>query len=88
MALFGALLLAGAIYIVGYNSYASKRHEIKGLKERLLALQTANVDLKDSLFRLIDPARLEQLAGTRGLVLEQRPQYLVGASVWLSDSSH
>ena len=75
-ALFTILLMGGGLYIVGNSSLVEQKHELEALKRDLITLKTANADLKNEYFRLIDPATLEAAATGSGLTLEKRPQYL------------
>lgn len=73
---FGVLLICGAFYISEYSSLAELRHTTTSLKGQVVGLQTANADLKNELYRMIDPARLETAAIDSGLTLDKRPHYV------------
>lgn len=73
---FGALLIGGAVYIFEYNSLVNLRHQSNMLQQRIVAAQTSNADLKNAMYKMIDPAELQKLASERALVLDRHPAYL------------
>lgn len=80
-------LLGGGFIIFQYTNLADSRFELSELKKELALLQSSNADLKNKLYELTDPARLEQFGREQGLVLERQPEYLTSTGQWLSDSS-
>jgi len=80
-------LVAGLIYIREYNLFVNIRNERSQIKKMLVDLQTKNADLKNALYLVIEPKKLEAIAKANGLVLERLPEYL-NSGKWLSDSSH
>lgn len=80
-------LLGGGFIIFQYTHLADSRFELSSLKERLVVLEASNADLKNNLYELTDPARLERFGREQGLVLERQPEYLTSTGKWLSDSS-
>lgn len=73
---FGVLLVGGVVYIFEYNSLVNLRHQSNMLQQRIVGAQTANADLKNEMYKMIDPAQLQKLASERALVLDRRPAYL------------
>lgn len=73
---FTILFLGGGFYIFQYNAFVNDRYQIEALKTVITKQEITNVDLKESLYRSIDPVRLETLAVERGLLLERQPEYL------------
>ena len=86
VAIFGVLLIGGLLYISLYNGLVDARHELSALQKSMVELETQNADLKNELFRMIDPGHLESYAVAAGLVMERHPAYL-RHNQWLSDSS-
>ncbi|MFA6365337.1 MAG: hypothetical protein WCW78_02970 [Candidatus Paceibacterota bacterium] len=74
--LFTLLLGYGTFFIFEYSAIASKKHEVGQLKASVISLQTANADMKEEYYRLVDPANLEAVAVDSGMTIEKRPQYL------------
>lgn len=86
LTLFFLLAGGGIFYIFEYNAVAEARQGIAAAKEELQRAQVSNADLRDALYRMIDPSVLKSAAAGRGLTLVRNPQYLQGAP-WLSASS-
>ncbi|MFA5870596.1 MAG: hypothetical protein WC842_01750 [Candidatus Paceibacterota bacterium] len=74
--LFGVLLICGGFYISEYTALAETRNSINTLKGFVGKLQGENADLKNELYTMIDPARLEAAGVDSGLQKELRPQYV------------
>jgi len=74
--LFGVLLICGGFYISEYTALAETRHSIDTLRGSIGKLQGENADLKNELYTMIDPARLEEVGVSSGLQKESRPQYV------------
>ena len=74
--LFGVLLICGGFYISEYTALAETRNSINTLKGSVGKLQGENADLKNELYTMIDPARLEAAGVDSGLQKESRPQYV------------
>lgn len=74
--LFGVLLICGGFYVSEYTSLAETRHSIDTLKNSVGILQQENADLKNQLYAMIDPVRLEAAGVDSGLLKESRPQYV------------
>ena len=66
-----------AFEIVLYNKNVSARHAITVTHEELRALQSANADLKNQLFALLDFKNADMLAANLGLVKDSRPHYFI-----------
>lgn len=73
---FGMLLLGGVVYIFEYNSLVNLRHQSNALQRRIIDTQAANSDLKNQMYKMIDPAQLQKLASEKSLVLDRHPAYL------------
>lgn len=85
--LFFLLLAGGGTFcIFEYNAVAEARQGITAAKEAVVKAQASNADLKDTLYRMIDPGVLRAAAAGGGLTLVRDPQYLQSAP-WLSASS-
>ena len=74
---FVSILIGGIFYIFEYNSFVDTRYQIKNFKKNLLKIQEVNVDLKNKLYAVVDPGKLESLTKDYNLVLEKNPQYLL-----------
>ncbi len=74
---FVLISIGGIFYIFEYNSFVDTRYQIKNLKKNLVKAQEVNVDLKNKLYAVVDPGKLESLAKDYNLVLEKNPEYLV-----------
>lgn len=74
--LFVILAIGGGLCVFQYNSLAEMRHELRDLKQQIPQAEAKNVDLKQELYKKIDPVALEKLAVESQLVLERKPVYL------------
>ncbi len=83
---FGVLLVGGIIYIFQYNALVDIRFEIRSLKDRIVELEAVNADLKNNLYKMTEPEKLQSFAEENGLILEKNPKFL-SSDKWLSDSS-
>lgn len=83
---FILILIGGIFYIFEYNSFVDTRYQIRNLKKKLVKIQELNVDLKNKLYAVVDPGKLESLAKDYNLVLEKNPQYLL-SGVQISSST-
>ncbi|HXF44348.1 MAG TPA: hypothetical protein VNK70_02715 [Candidatus Paceibacterota bacterium] len=83
---FGIVLLGSLVYIFEYNSLADARFELGNLKESIVKAEAANADLKNALYKVVDPVLLEKRAASENMILDRNPQYLK-SNKWLSDSS-
>lgn len=72
---FLILFLGAVFYIDGYNHSVNLRYQLENLKKSIVQVQEKNADLKNELFKIIDPNRLNALAQEKGLTLERHPQY-------------
>ncbi len=84
--MFLALLVGGVFYVIEYNSLVNARYQVNSLKSQIAAAQTQGTALQNSLYQATDPVKLEALAATYSLTLDNKPQYLSSAQ-WVSDSS-
>lgn len=73
---FAALLAGGVIYVFEYNSLVNLRYQSNALKRSIIEAQAANADLKNQMYKMIDPAQLQKLASDKALVLDRHPAYL------------
>ena len=78
--LFLILFVCGVFYIYVYNSFVNARYQVDSFKDGLVKAQALNADLKNQLYQIIDPAKLQTLAQEKGLLLEGKPDYLKLAS--------
>jgi len=75
--IFGALLVFGFIYLIAvYNQMVNLRHGISDMRAETQKLGVQSAELKDQLFKIFDPSKVEALAKDRGLVKENKPSYL------------
>ena len=74
----------GMFYIYEYNHLVSLRHEIGVLEKEIISLQAKDSDLKNKLYALISPAKLELMGRQKGLVIEKNPDYLNIDTPWAS----
>jgi len=73
------ILGIGGVFIVGiiaYNGSLSVRTDFNKLRDHVEELQTANADLKNDLYALVDAKTLTSVALRLGLVAEKNPEYL------------
>lgn len=73
--IFGAILVSFMLVAL-YTRFVNLNHGIAETKKAIEESQTANAELKDKVFALLDRGRLESLAAERNLVEEKNPQYL------------
>lgn len=69
-------LASGGFYIFEYNELVSIRHDIKRMEKEINRLESENVDLKNDLYSLIDPGKLESVAMELGFFLDRNPGFL------------
>lgn len=74
--LFAVLVVGGIAYIYEYNAVADARFDIKSLKQEIVDLEIRGAELKNELYQVTDPTKLQKLAADYDLVLERKPQYL------------
>ena len=84
--IFGILLFGGLVYIFQYNALVDIRFEIDSLEGKIVELEAVNADLKNDLYRVTEPERLQTLAKENNLILEKNPKFL-SSDKWLSDST-
>ncbi len=70
------LLIGGSFYIYEYNQIVELKHNLKILENKLNQQEVLNADLKDQLYRILEPSRLKDLAIAQGLRLNNQPIYL------------
>ncbi|MFB6212822.1 MAG: FtsL-like putative cell division protein [Candidatus Magasanikbacteria bacterium] len=87
LSLLSLLILGGLLYIYQYNSLANLRYKLKETKNKITKLKSHNAQLKQKLYKLTGPSKLEKAAQSAGLVKESNPKYLE-LSQWVSDSSY
>jgi len=85
--LFVVIFVGGIFYVLEYNSLVNARYEVSSLKKQIADASTANIDLKNNLYKMTDPVQLDSLAAKYQLTLERRPQY-INQNQWVSDSSY
>ncbi len=86
MLAFAIVLIGSLVYIFEYNSLVDARFELKNMKAEIVKAETLNADLKNALYKTINPVLLEKEAAASSLILERNPEYLT-KNTWLSDSS-
>ncbi len=75
--ILGGLLIFGFIYLIAvYNQLVNLRHGISDMRAETQKLGVQSAELKDQLFKIFDPGKVEALAKDRGLVKESKPNYL------------
>ena len=85
--LLAIVLMGSLVYIFEYNSLVDVRFELKNLKTEIVKMEAKNADLKNALYKTINPVLLEKEATAANLILERNPEYLT-KNTWLSDSSY
>ena len=73
------LIIAGAMMwwsVAVYNSTVDLNHDIKLLQAQIKKAEVANADLKNKLYGILDPTRLEAAVQAKGFVKEKQPQYM------------
>ena len=58
-----------------YNETVNLKHSISIASKNLQALQVANAESRTELYKLTDLSALDDLAKSRGLVKERKPEY-------------
>ncbi|MFH0712477.1 MAG: hypothetical protein V2A55_01295 [Candidatus Jorgensenbacteria bacterium] len=84
--IFGILLFGGLFYILQYNALVDIRSEIRSLGDKVVEMEATNADLKNEVYRAVEPEKLQSFARDNGLILEKNPKFL-SSDKWLSDSS-
>lgn len=72
-----ASLVFGVIFLI--NTYAEAvdlKHDISELKLNLQKVESENILLKEKYFSLFEEVKVEQFAGVKGLVKDEKPQYV------------
>ncbi len=72
-----ATLVFGVIFLI--NTYAETvnlKHGISELKSNLNKVESENILLKERYFALFEEAKVEQFANAKGLVRDEKPQYV------------
>ena len=77
MGMMCLLLLVGIVsLIVVYNRTVDLQHGVVDMKSKFDKAQTANAELKDQVFAVLDGNHLKAFAEERSLVKDQKPQYV------------
>lgn len=76
MLMAGFALIAALLSISLYNGIVNLRHSLALQETKLQELQTANADLKNRLYGILDAENLREIAGKLSLVKDNSPQYL------------
>ncbi|MEK7505996.1 MAG: hypothetical protein AAB377_03315 [Patescibacteria group bacterium] len=84
---FVAIFASGIFYVLEYNSLVNARYQASSLKKQIADATAANADLKNNLYKMTDPVKLDLLAKEHHLILERKPQY-INQYQWVSDSSY
>ncbi len=87
LTLFTLIIAGGLFYIYQYNLLAERKINLDNLKSEIEVVKVQNAELKNKLFQLIDPTKVDSLASRFGLVIDKSPNYLK-SPLWVSDSSH
>lgn len=72
-----ASLVFGVIFLI--NTYAETvnlKHGIGELKSNLNKIESENIVLKEKYFSLFEEEKVEQFASSKGLVRNEKPQYV------------
>ncbi len=86
ISIFALGALGGSIYIFEYNSLVNIKNQIESNEKAIVELQIQNADLKNNLYQILDPTKLEGLAVENQLVLEKNPEYF-NTKQWVSGLS-
>lgn len=76
----------GVSFIFEYNSFATNRLETSQLQSQVVALESANAELKNTYYSAIAVPNLQPLVSTNNLILDKHPEYL-NANLWLTAST-
>ena len=60
--LFVTVFVSGIFYVLEYNSLVNARYQASSLKKQIADATAANADLKNNLYKMTDPVRLDSLA--------------------------
>jgi hypothetical protein len=72
-----ASLVLGVIFLI--NTYAEAvdlKHGISELKLNLQKVESENILLKEKYFSLFEEAKVDQFASAKGLIKDEKPQYV------------
>jgi len=86
ISIFTIIAFGGGIYIFEYNSLVNIKNQIESAKKEIVDLQVQNADLKNNLYQILNPSKLQSLALEKQLVLEKNPEYF-NTKQWVSDLS-
>ena len=70
-------LVFGVIFLI--NTYAETvdlKHGISELKSNLQKVESENILLKEKYFSLFEEVKVEQFASAKGLIKDEKPQYV------------
>jgi cell division protein FtsB len=71
------LLVASSVWLVSlYNRIVNLEHGTAAMRREMHEIRSANADMKEEIFGLMDSGRFEELAASRGLVKDRDPRYL------------
>jgi len=84
--LVAAVITMALLSIYLYNGVVNIRHSMQSAEIGLQELETANADLKNELYRILDSENLQKLAGQLSLVKDNTPEYL--ETVWVFASQY
>lgn len=76
IALFAVFIVGGIVLIYEYNAVADARFSIQSLKQEIVDLEVRGAELKNELYEITDPAKLQKIVADYHLVVEQKPHYL------------
>lgn len=68
------VVIGGAIFL--YNQLVDFRHEINTQKTDIRRAEVMNAELKNNLYSIINPKKLESLIDNQSLILDRVPQYV------------
>lgn len=82
------LVMLSAVWLVSlYNTLVNIQHGISETKDEIKQIQTANAELKEELFALLDSRKFEEFAAEAALIKDRAPRYFQLDPQW-SLASH
>lgn len=83
-----ALVVLAAVWLVSlYNTLVNIQHGIAETRDEIRNIQTANAELKEELFAILDSRKFEEFAAERALIKNRAPRYFQLDPQW-SLASH
>ena len=78
--MFSLLIAVATLGMFVYNQLVSFRHDMRSEQASLGQREVENADLKNELYRTMDPKGPALLAENQSLVVDQNPEYITVSS--------